>query len=56
MNEKKILNEIKEYFDYLQTPNEAFGGMAVCPFLKAEIQNNKLMVEIWRPEAQYRMC
>tara|TARA_Y100000114_G_C11751442_1_gene324532 strand:- start:1150 stop:1662 length:513 start_codon:yes stop_codon:yes gene_type:complete len=52
MNEKKILNEIKEYFDYLQTPNEAFGGMAVCPFLKAEIQNNKLMVEIWRPEEQ----
>jgi hypothetical protein len=26
--------------------------MAVCPFLKAEISNNKLMVEIWKPEEQ----
>jgi hypothetical protein len=52
LERKKILTEIREYFDYLQTPNESFGGMAVCPFLKAEISNNKLMVEIWRPEEQ----
>ena len=52
MERKKILTEIREYFDYLQTPNESFGGMAVCPFLKAEISNNKLMVEIWKPEEQ----
>ena len=52
MSKKEILTEIREYFDYLQTPNESFGGMAVCPFLKAEISNNKLMVEIWRPEEQ----
>ena len=52
MSKKEILTEIREYFDYLQTPNESFGGMAVCPFLKAEISNNKLMVEIWKPEEQ----
>ncbi len=52
MERKKILTEIREYFDYLQTPHESFGGMAVCPFLKAEISNNKLMVEIWKPEEQ----
>ena len=52
MSKKAILTEIREYFDYLQTPNESFGGMAVCPFLKAEISNNKLMVEIWSPEEQ----
>ena len=52
MSKKAILTEIREYFDYLQTPNESFGGMAVCPFLKAEISNNKLMVEIWKPEEQ----
>ena len=49
MSKKEILTEIREYFDYLQTPNESFGGMAVCPFLKAEIEKNNLMVEIWRP-------
>ena len=52
MSKKEILTEIREYFDYLQTPNESFGGIAVCPFLKAEISNNKLMVEIWKPEEQ----
>ena len=52
MERKKILTEIREYFDYLQTPHESFGGMAVCRFLKAEISNNKLMVEIWKPEEQ----
>ena len=52
MSKKEILTEIREYFDYLQTPNESFGGMAVCPILKAEISNNKLMVEIWKPEEQ----
>ena len=34
LERKKILTEIREYFDYLQTPHESFGGMAVCPFLK----------------------
>ena len=52
MSKKEKLTEIREYFDYLQTPHESFGGMAVCPFLKAEISNNKLMVEIWKPEEQ----
>ena len=51
MERKKILTEIREYFDYLQTPHESFGG-DVCPFLKAEISNNKLMIEIWKPEEQ----
>lgn len=49
---EQILNEVKEYFDYLQTPNEAFKGMPVCPFLKTEIQNQKLMIEIWRPRVE----
>ena len=46
----QIKDEIQYYFDYLQTSNDAFGGLPVCPFLKAEIESNKLMVEIWRPD------
>ena len=44
----QIMLEAEEYFNYLQKPNDAFSGMAVCPFLKAEIEKNNLMVEIWR--------
>lgn len=49
---EQILNEVKEYFDYLQTPNEAFKGMPACPFLKKEIQTQKLMIEIWKPRVE----
>ena len=48
-SEQQIRDEIQYYFDYLQTSNDAFGGMPVCPFLKAELESNKLMVEIWKP-------
>ena len=48
-SEQQIRDEIEYYFDYLKTSNDAFGGMPVCPFLKAEMETNKLMVEIWKP-------
>ena len=35
-DDDKILNEVTQYLDYLETPNDNFGGMAVCPFLKKE--------------------
>ena len=49
-SEQQIRDEIEYYFDYLKKPNDAFEGMPVCPFLKAEMETNKLMVEIWRPD------
>ena len=44
----QIILEAEEYFNYLQKPNDAFSGMAVCPFLKAEIEKDNLHVDIWR--------
>jgi hypothetical protein len=50
MDEKKILTEVKTWItEYLEVPNENFGGMPVCPFVKAEREKNKLMFEIWHP-------
>ena len=46
----QIMLEAEEYFDYLQKPHDAFSGMPVCPFLKAEREKDNLMVEIWRPD------
>ena len=45
----QVKDEVNVYLDYLQTPNEAFSGMPVCPFLKTELQSYKLMIEVWRP-------
>ena len=49
MTDEKILTEVTKYLDYLETPNENFGGMAVCPFLKKERVTEGLMLKIWRP-------
>ena len=49
MSKKQILKEVNEYIDYLEKPSENFGGMPVCPFVKSERKNNKLMIEVWKP-------
>ena len=49
-DDKQILDEAYEYFNYLQKPNEAFSDMPVCPFLKAELEKNNLHVDIWKPD------
>ena len=50
MDKKQILKEVKTWItEYLEIPNKNFGGMPVCPFVKAEREGNKLMFEIWEP-------
>jgi len=51
-DDDEILNEVIEYLDYLETPNENFGGMAVCPFLKKERVTEGLMLRVWRPNEE----
>ena len=51
-DDNKILNEVTKYLDYLETPNENFGGMAVCPFLKKERVTEGLMLRVWRPNEE----
>ena len=50
MDKKQILTEVKSWItEYLEIPNENFGGMPVCPFVKAEREKDGLMFEIWYP-------
>ncbi len=42
----KVMNWVK----ILRTPREEYGGMAPCPFVGAEVDKNKLMIEIFNPE------
>lgn len=45
----KLLSNLNTYLDWLETPNEHFGGQPVCPFLASDRKNNKLKIEIYDP-------
>ena len=42
-----ILEQLKEWMDWLETPNENFGGLPVCPFLAPERKQDKLLIEFY---------
>ena len=44
---EKILQELEEWMDWLETPNDDFGGMPVCPFLAPERKQDKLLIEFY---------
>ena len=39
--------DLDKYLDWLETPNENFGGRPVCPFLAPDRKNGKLKIEIY---------
>ena len=49
---EKLLQELDEYLDWLETPNENFGGRPVCPFLAPDRKNGKLKIEIYDPKVK----
>ena len=42
-----IIAKVNEYIDWLATPNEAFGGFSVCPFVEKERASGKLKYEVF---------
>ena len=45
---EEIIVKINEYIDWLATPNEAFGGFPVCPFVEKERSSGKLKYEVFQ--------
>ena len=43
-----IVAKVNEYIDWLATPNEAFGGFPICPFVEKERASGKLKYEVFR--------
>ena len=43
-----IIAKVNEYIDWLATPNEAFGGFPICPFVEKERSSGKLKYEIFK--------
>ena len=42
-----ILEQLEEWMDWLETPNENFGGLPVCPFLAPERKQDKLLIDVY---------
>ena len=47
---EKLLKQLEEWMDWLETPNENFGGYPVCPFLAPERKQNKLLIRFYEPK------
>ena len=42
--------KVMHYIGILRTPREEYGGMPPCPFVGAEVDKDKLMIDIFDPE------
>ena len=52
LNVDKLLQDLDKYLDWLETPNENFGGRPVCPFLAPDRKSGKLKIEIYDPKVK----
>ena len=43
-----VIAKVNDYIDWLATPNEAFGGFPICPFIEKERASGKLKYEIFK--------
>ena len=47
VTKEKLLEQLEEWMDWLETPNDDFGGYPVCPFLAPERKTNQLLIEFY---------
>ena len=47
-----VIAKVNEYIDWLATPNEAFGGFPVCPFVERERASGKLKYEVFYTDGE----
>ena len=43
MTVEQLIDKVLLYLVWLQTPNENFGNMPVCPFIKADLDNEEIL-------------
>ena len=44
-----LIDKVLEYLLWLQEPNESFGGMPVCPFVKGDFETNNIEYIMYKP-------
>ena len=50
---KDFRSKVLEFIKVLRTPRKEFGGLPACPFVGAEIDKDKLMIEIFDPSKNH---
>ena len=43
--------KVLKYIDFIRIPREEYGGMSACPFAGVELDNGKLMIDKFDPNA-----
>ena len=46
---KNFKSKIQKFINVLREPRQEYGGLPACPFVGAEVDKNKLMIEIFDP-------
>ncbi len=49
-DKEAIIAKVNKYIDWLATPNDAFGGFPICPFVEKERASGKLKYEVFQIE------
>ncbi len=41
---KEVIQKLLDYLVWLQTPNESFGGVPICPFIKGDFESDRIKI------------
>ena len=44
---KEVIQKLLDYLVWLQTPNESFGGVPICPFIKGDFETDKIKFSVY---------
>ena len=48
-----LIDKVLEYLLWLQEPNDSFGGMPVCPFVKKDFESNDIEYIMYGPDMEF---
>ena len=44
---KEVIQKLLDYLIWLQTPNESFGGVPICPFIKGDFESDRIKFSVY---------
>ena len=44
---KEVIQKLLDYLIWLQTPNESFGGVPICPFIKGDFETDNIKFSVY---------
>ena len=47
MNSNEVIQKLLDYLVWLQTPNESFGGVPICPFIKGDFESDRIKFSVY---------